>query len=184
MANRSTFVSVVAWIFIALSGFATLISMLQNIMVWTMFTRPEMAEAMLAPPPGAPPFAAFLLAHFQWFFLAFLLVCATTLVSSIGLLKRMNRARMVFVGLMLLGIVWNMGGLVVQFGMFDEMRRQFADVPKAAGASDMRAFMMAIEVVSVLFAIGFSVLFGWIAIRLLSREIRAEFGATSVNGTA
>jgi hypothetical protein len=184
MANRSTFVTVVAWIFIALSGFATLISALQNIMVWTMFSRPEMAEAMHAPPPGAPPFAAFMLAHFHWFFLAFLLVCATTLVSSIGLLKRMNWARVVFVGLMLLGIAWNMGGLVFQFGMFDEMRREFADVPKAAGVPDMRASMIAIEVVSVLFAVGFSVLFGWIAIRLLSREIKGEFGAMGVNGTA
>ena len=176
-SNRSSFVTVLAWIFIVLSGFATMISILQNVMVLTMFNQPEMANAMSTPPPGAPPFMAFMVAYFQWFFLFFLLVTITTLASSIGLLKRKNWARLVFIGLMIFGIIWNLGGVVIQFGVFNSMREQFAAVPENAGAPDMRPFFIAIEIVSVLFAIGFSVLFGWIAKRLMSREIKAEFGA-------
>ena len=174
-ASRSGFVTALAWVFIVLSGFATVISILQNIMVWTMFRQPEVAQAMAAQPQGVPAFAAFMLGHFQWFFLAFLLVSSTTFVSSIGLLKRMNWARLMFVGLMLLGIVWSLGGLVIQFDMFGFMREQFEAAPKQEGMPDMRPFLIAMGVVSVLFAIGFSVLWGWIAKRLLSREIRAEF---------
>ena len=177
--NRSSFVTVLAWVFIILSSFATMISILQNIMVWTMFNQPEIANAMATPPLGAPPFMAFVAGYFRWFFMLFLLVTVATLVSSIGLLKRLNWARLVFIGLMILGIVWNLGGLLIQFAMFDSMRGQFADANKAAGAPNMQAFMIAMEIVSVLFGIGFSVLWGWIAKRQLSREIKAEFGVSA-----
>ena len=176
MGNRSSFVTVLAWIFIVLSGFTTMISILQNIMIWMVFNQPEMANAMSTPPPGAPPFMAFMADYFRWIFLAFLLVTITTLVSSIGLLKRANWARLVFIGLMILGVAWNLFGLLGQFAMMSFMHGQFAAVPKAPDMPDMQAFMTAMMVVGVIFAIGFSVLFGWIAKRLMSREIKAEFG--------
>jgi hypothetical protein len=177
--NRSGFVTALAWVFIVLSGFSTMISVLQNAMVWTMFHPPQMAQAMAEQPRGMPPYAAFLMGHFQWFFLAFLLVSATTLASSIGLLKRMEWARVVFIALMFLGIAWNLFGLVGQFVMMAFMNDQFAAMPKSANEPDMQPFFVAIMAVSAIFAIGFSVLFGWIAKRLLSREIKAEFGASS-----
>jgi hypothetical protein len=37
-----------------------------------------------------PPLAEFMLGHMQWLFLGFLLFSALLLVTSIGLLKRMN----------------------------------------------------------------------------------------------
>jgi cell division protein FtsX len=39
---RSTFVTVVGWIFIILAGFATLISILQNVMIALVFSAPQM----------------------------------------------------------------------------------------------------------------------------------------------
>ena len=171
--NRSTFVTVVAWIFIVLSGFGTMISILQNIMIQTMFNGPEMEKFLQTPPPpGAPPFAAFMADHFQFFFAAFLIVCALMLASSIGLLKRKNWARLIFVGLMVLGIVWNLGGLVLQFTMFSSMQGGFANAP---GAPNMKPFMIAMAVFGVIFALGFSGLFGWIAKRLVSPAVVAEF---------
>ena len=172
--KQSTFVTVVAWIFIALSGFGTVISILQNIMVQTVFRSPEVSQAMQAPPPGAPPFAAFLATHFQWFFLAFLLVSAFMLASSIGLLKRHNWARLSFIGLLSLAILWQVGGLALQFFMFSSMREQFS-AAAVQGGPDMGPFFVAIAAVSVLFAVGFSVLFGWIIKRLLSPAVAAEF---------
>jgi hypothetical protein len=177
--NRSSFVTVLAWVFIILSGFGMLISLFQNIMVWTVFNQPEVANAMSSPPPGAPPFMAFIAGYLRWIFLAPLLVTTATLVSSIGLLKRVNPARLVFIGLMILGIAWNMGGLVIQFAVFGSMREQFAAFQQSADAPNMQPFLIAMEVVSVLFAIGFSVLWGWIARRLMSREVRTEFGVAA-----
>jgi hypothetical protein len=171
--QRSTFVTVLAWVFIVLSGFGTLISILQNIMVQTMFSTPELQAAMQAPPPpGTPAFASFLLAHFQWFFLLFLAFSATTLAASIALLRRRNWGRLLFVGLMVFGILWNLGGLALQFAMFGSMRQQFQAAP---GAPDMGPFFIAMAVATVLFALGFSALFGWIAKRLLSPQVASEF---------
>jgi hypothetical protein len=171
---RSTFVTVLAWISIVLSGFGTLVAILQNIMVHTLFNGAAVAESMQAPPPDAPPFAAFLLAHFPLFFLAFLLASAFALVSSIGLLRRWNWARLAFVGLMGLGIAWQLVGLGVQFSVFSTIRAQFA-ASAMQGGPDMQPFLIAMAIVGVLFAVGFSVLFGWIAKRLLSAPIALEF---------
>lgn len=171
--TRSTFVTVVAWIFIVLSGIGTAISILQNIMIQTMFTGPEMERALQAPPPpGTPPFATFMADHFQLFFAAFLIASVLMLASSIGLLKRKNWARLIVVGLMMLGIAWNLGGLVLQLTMFSSMQESFA---KAPGAPNMKSFMVAMAIFSALFALGMSVLFGWIIKRLLSPAVVAEF---------
>ena len=173
ITTRSTFVTVVAWIFIVLSGFMTAISILQNIMIQTVFNRPEMERALHSqPPPGTPPFATFMSAHFQLFFFAFLIVSVATLVSSIGLLNRKNWARLVFVGLLVLGIVWNLGGMVLQFATFSSMQDSFVSQP---GFPDMKPFFIAIVVVSVLFAVVVSGLFGWVVKRLLSPAVAAEF---------
>lgn len=171
--KQSTFVTVVAWIFIALSGFGTVISVLQNIMVQTVFRRADMSQAMQAP-SDAPPIAAFMAAHLQWLFLAFLLVSAFMLASSIGLLKRHNWARLSFIGLLSLAILWQVVGFVVQISMFSSMRERFS-AEAVQGGLDMGPFFVAIAVVSALFAVGFSVLFGWIIKRLLSPAIVAEF---------
>jgi hypothetical protein len=172
-ANRSTFVTVVAWIFIAFSGFGTLISILQNIMIHTMFNSAEIEHALQAPPPpGMPPFPMFLANNFTLFLAAVLVVSAITLASSIGLLLRKNWARLIFVGLMVFGIVWNLAGLVLQFEMFSSMQESIARPP---GAPDMKLYFAAIAVVSVVFALAFSVLFGWIAKRLLSPGVAVEF---------
>lgn len=144
-------------------------------MIQTVFRSPEMAQAMQAPPPsGTPPFATFMAANFQLFFLAFLLVSAFMLVSSIGLLKRWNWARICFVGLMGLGIIWQLVGLGIQFNMFSSMKQQFS-ATATHGGPDMQPFFIAMAVVSVLLAIGFCVLFGWIAKKLLSAPIAVEF---------
>lgn len=172
--KQSTFVTVVAWIFIALSGLGTVISILQNIMVQTVFRSPEISQAMQAPPPGASPFAAFMAAHFQWFFFALLLVSAFMLASSIGLLKRRNWARLSFICLLSLAILWQVGGLALQFSTFSSMREQFS-AAAVHGGPDMAPFFIAIAAVSVLFAVGFSVLFSWIIKRLLSPAVTAEF---------
>lgn len=65
--QRSTFVSVVAWIFIVISGFATFISILQNIMFHTLFPREEMNQAFQHTEQGEqiPAVVNFMFNHFD-----------------------------------------------------------------------------------------------------------------------
>ncbi len=174
---RSTFVTVVAWIFIALSGFGALIGILQNIMIQAVFRSGEFGHAMQTAPgqPSLPPMATFMFEHVQWFFLAMLLVNLFMLACSIGLLKRRNWARLCFIAIMILGVIWQVVGLIMQATMFSFMRDQFS-AAQMQGAPDMGAFFIAMGLVSVVFALAFGALFGWIAWKLASKPITAEFG--------
>jgi hypothetical protein len=90
-----------------------------------------------------------------------------TLTSAIGLLKRRNWARLIFITIMSLGIVVNILGLLTQFFMF-------AFMPQTGdGQFDTMITMM--KGFSVLMSIGISALFGGIIWKLFSEPIKAEF---------
>lgn len=169
---RSGFVTAVAWIFITLSGFATLIAILQNIMISLMFSGDMAREAGNA--KDIPAFARFMFSHPRLIFGAFLAVSATTLLASIGLLRRSNWARLLFIGIMGLGILWNIVGMIFPFIMHSFMPPMPSDTP--ADVRDnfelMRKVMTAF---TVLMALAFTGLFGWIMKRLTSPDIKREF---------
>jgi hypothetical protein len=173
---RSTFVNVVAWIFIVLTGFSTLIGILQNIMVQTVFRSADFAHARAASQADAnmPPAIAFMTAHMEWFFLATLLMSATTLVASIGLLKRLDWARWLFIAILGLGIAWQGVGLALQATMHSAMTGSMAGAP-ADFRDQFQTLFVLVMVVSAVFGLALAVLFGWIIQRLLSPAIAAEF---------
>lgn len=173
---RSTFVTVVAWIFIILSGFASLISLLQNIMLFSLFRTPEIAQAMQAPPPpGTPAIFAHLTTLMPWIFVFFLVMSLLTFASSIGLLLRRNWARLVFIGALVVGILWNVGGMVMQFTVFRMISEQFAAAPDMPEAASMRTTFIVMIIFGGIVALAFCALFGWIIKRLTSAGIVAEF---------
>src|SRR5262245_44225959 len=106
---QSTFVTVVAWIFIVLSGFSTLVTAFQSVFVMLMFRAAlgSSAEKDVAM-NGQPLFVRFMLLHPYVWFLACFVVSATTLVASIGVLRRRNWARLTLVGLLTAGIAWTL----------------------------------------------------------------------------
>jgi len=174
---RSTFVTVLAWVFIGLSGFATLIAVLQNLMLQWLFL-PAMQQAPQQPPlpPGLPVPMHWMFGHFAWFFRAFLVISALTLVAAIGLLRRHEWARRLFVGLMGLAIAYQLLGLAWQWWFMGTMPgfMQAFGAP-ADMAVVMRGFLRAVQVFSALVALGLCVLFGWILRRLCSAPVRDEF---------
>lgn len=174
--QRSTFVTVVAWIFIALSGFGALFGILQNILVSTVLRSGEFGQLLQTAPsePGFPPVALFVFEHMQWIFLGALLANLVTLVVSIGLLKRLSWARLGFVALMVLTVLWQVVGLGIQASIFSSIHAQFSATSQH-GMPEMGFFFVVIGVVSVLFALVFGALFGWIAWKLMSKPIAAEF---------
>lgn len=175
-AGRSEFVTVLAWIFIGLSGLGTLMSVAQYFMVGIMMSPGPMREAMNdAQTRGdVPPAVAFMLAHFRQMIGAFFLISLITLVTSIGLLKRWNWARLVFIALMALGIAWNVAGVLLQRLMLAGMPMLPENMPP-----DFRNYfetmMSAMQIFGVIFALGFCVLYGWIIVRLMSAKVRREF---------
>jgi hypothetical protein len=175
-AGRSGFVTALAWIFIALAGFATLISILQNIMIALMFPVDEMRTAMRESEKARPMPAGFrfMFDYFHYFFLAFLVVSVATLVSAIGLLLRKNWARLIFIGMMGIAILWNLASLAMPLLMTSLMPEMGGKAPEEF----MNNFKLMWNIMigfSVLMALAFAALFGWIIKRLTSAEIRREF---------
>jgi hypothetical protein len=182
--QRSDFVTVLAWIFIGLGGLSTLMSVAQYIMFNFMMSIGQMQDAMNAETARGnfPPAAEFMFGHFRQLIGAFFLLSLVTFVAAVGLLRRRNWARLVFICLMVLGIAWNLAGLVFQRVMMSSMLSTMPMLPPDAPPDFRTQFatmMTGMQIVAALFALGFSVLFGWIIKRLMSAAIRREFGAAT-----
>jgi len=175
---RSTFVTVVAWIFIVGAGSTVCISVLQAIMFAFIFPTEAFwsASNMSLDPEQTPAVVQFMAKHMLLVFAMFWCVAIATLVAAIGLLRRRNWARLAFVGLMGLAILWNLGGLWLQLSMFSSIPAAPASAPPDF-ASQFERVTLAMKIASGLSAIGLSVLFAWIIKRLTSRAVRGEFNA-------
>jgi Kef-type K+ transport system membrane component KefB len=93
---------------------------------------------------------------------------------AVGLLKRKNWARMAFVGLVGMGIVWNVASIILVYYFLPSMSEVINDEPAALQAQ----FNIMRNIAAVLgFAMfsGFFGLFGWILGRIISDDIRREF---------
>jgi len=176
-APRSGFVTGLAWTFIVLAGFATLMTLLQNIMLAVMFPVEEM-RAMLRESEKSQPMPAlfrFMFEHFRFFFGLMFAVCAVTFVSAIGLLRRKNWARIIFVILMVLSALWNLASIAMPFYMFSS----FPVIPDgAAGGDEVRLMINIMIGFMVVIGILFAGLFAWIAKRLMSDDIKREFAVS------
>jgi hypothetical protein len=176
-APRSTFVSVVAWFGIAIGGLGVLIGMLQLVMVSLVFSQGPWAELQQDSMHDMPPWFGWIFGHFQLLVAANLLAMVVLLVASIGLLRRRNWARWLIVALLALAIVANLGGMALQFSMMQSMPAFDAAGAPAEFAANFARMRAIIVGVSVVFAVAFAALYGWIIKRLLSPAVRSEFGA-------
>ncbi len=102
----------------------------------------------------------------------FFVVCASTFACSIALLKRRNWARIAFICLLAFGIVWNLGGLAIQYFVFGAFPKPNIPSNAMAGMETMFRVMM---IVTTIIAIAISGLFVWIIVKLNSEPVRREF---------
>jgi hypothetical protein len=165
---QSNFVTVVAWLFIVISGWATLLSVLQNIMSLIVFPHEGPPDSAFA---DSPALTRFMFTHMELFFRVFLLVCIYTLVCSIGLLKRRNWARRGFIVLLAAAVVYQVAAIAVQSVFLTEWEHG------ATPADEFGRSLLLMRIFSAAIAIVLVVLFGWMIKKLLSAPIRAEFGA-------
>jgi hypothetical protein len=173
---RSGFVTGLAWTFITLAGFATLIALIQNIMLTIMLPAEAIHDVMRGSEGRhpMPAFARFMFENFRFLFVSFLVLSAVTLISAIGFLKRRNWARLVFIGIMALGIAWNLAAIAMPFFISSS----FPPLPEHAPVEFRDRFDLMWKVMTVftsIMALAFSVLFAWIIKRLVSDQIKREF---------
>lgn len=173
-APRSRFVTVLAWVFIVISGFGTLIGLLQNLMLHFVFA--DLAGQLpVQAADSAPAWERFFAAHFRGFFALVCAAMALTLAASIGLLRRRNWARLAFIGIMLFGIAWNLLGLGLQIAMFDSLGDTFGDGAPPEFGAQFRAMQGMMIAIAAIMTLGFCTLFGFVAWKLTRPAIRAEF---------
>ena len=177
--GRSTFVTVVAWTFIAIAGFASFIAVLQGLMFVFVFPADQFPSSESTKGlEEMPAFFRFMFQHIKWFFVFFWTLSVVTLLCAIGLLRRKNWARLAFVVIMVIGIVWNLAGIWLQEQMMSSFPKPPVQDPRAtefqAGFETMMTIM---RFAMAAFAIAMSVLFAWIIRRLVSRSVRGEFDA-------
>jgi hypothetical protein len=174
ITQKSTFVNVIAWIFIIFAGFGTLISLLQNFMFGFMFPQEQMNEAMNSSEvtEQMPILFEFMFNNMGLFLFVILLLTLFTFISAIALLKRKNWARIYFIVILSFGVLWNIGGAIMQQTMFSSM----AEMPgEAAAPPEFQSAMAAMRIGTIVFAIVICGLLGWIIKKLISENIKEEF---------
>lgn len=176
MASRSTFVSVLAWIFIVGAGFTSLVSIMQVIMVSTLTT--FSGDAFQSMPDDTPATIRFMWQYFHLFVYGYCAVSIFTFISAIGLLKRRNWARLAFIGIFVFGVFWQLGAVFMQFAMLSD----FPVRQEAPGFEDFERIKTIVLGFSLLVALAISGLFVWLIRKLTTQPIIGEFAMnTSTN---
>ena len=165
-SQRSTFVTVVAWLFIVGSGMCTPIALLQNVMVWTVFPR----EALRAGADDAGP-AAWIARSPELLVLGFLCACVVTLVASIGLLRRQRWARTLFTAVLVAIIALQLIGFALQLSFVFGSEAPFDRVAGFGG------LVVGIVVTTAIFAVAICGGLAWLIKRLYGPDVTQEFVA-------
>lgn len=162
--RKSRFVTVVGSLFLCLSGFGTVVGLVQAALLSMLHATASRAESL----GRIPPIPRFFLENAQLLLLTFVGVCSLTALVSINLLRRKNWARLAFVAIMVAGI----GYEIVGFAMYNAFIAQVREVfPKP----ELSTFDLGIRLIAAVMALGFSAIFVWIITKLLSPRIAAEF---------
>jgi hypothetical protein len=174
---RSQFVTTVAWIFILFSAFGCLISLLQNVMFRMMpqelFSAAAQDSTFATQMPSG---ARFMFEHMQALVLISLGLFLITLTASIGLLRRHNWARLLFMGILALGAAYSLAGIFLQRAIMPSFAiPATADSTMRQVTQQFDQFFHIFQTVMLVMSLGFAALFGWLLYRMASPHIRNEF---------
>ena len=170
---KSTLITALAWTFIVLGALSTLSGIVGIILSDSIFTSELLA--LLQPPNQFPKrllnSTQFFISNLRVIMLTYFLVSIGTLAAAIGLLKRKNWARLIFIPIMILGIIGNIGGFMAQLWTLPLM----AEIIGFTLYNQMRFEIITMNVVNGLSALAFSLAHIWIIKRLVSTDIKQEF---------
>lgn len=171
VGSRSLFVTITAWVFIALGLLASMSALVQNAAVAALPVGLALHGAV------TPVVTGWLLAYLPWVVGTALVLSVATLATAIGLLLRLEWARRVFIGLLLVAVAVNLAGLWLQqefvLSLVDATLGSAAMPPRVAGV--FGGFVVAARAMAGVFTLGACLTLGWIIRRLMSPAIRQEF---------
>jgi hypothetical protein len=168
---QSVFVTVTAWIFIVLGALASVSALVQNAFVASL------APAGAAHLPALPLMTGLLMGYLPWVVGTGLAMSLATLASAIGLLLRLDWARRVFIGLLVVAIVANLLGLWLQHEVVQSVvANTLSGAPLPAQAIGVfGGFVTAARVMALLVTLGACGMLAWIIRCLMSASVRQEF---------
>lgn len=182
---RSSFVNATAWITLCLSILSLLMLALQVVMFLAagrtgLFSK---LQEQLALDPQASAFLSMALEWLPW--LAVLITVQNLLfvTASVGLLKRREWGRKLFIALLALVIVWQIVMIPLQWSMMDHfqglmmMGQEVRPEMQAMMQAQMEATSIISRLFSAAFGLIFAALFAWLIWKLRSPRVRAEFAA-------
>jgi len=168
--QRSTFVTVVGWIFIVISGLASLYC-LMFLFTPTDKLLAQFQQQQAAMPAGSPVVdPQMMLSMMRGMFFFFFVVELWVLLSSIGLVLRKGWARISFIVVLSLGIFLSL--IYVLIGVAGRSA-PMGQVP--GGSPEMAGFMHAMMGAMAVMGAVFAALFAFIIYKLNTAKIKAEF---------
>jgi hypothetical protein len=170
VGSRSRFVNFVAWLFILLAAFACEWAVIQN--------ATQSSWSTLAGDQAPLPWlTGLLLRHVTWVYSAAIALSLAMIVCAVGLLRRIEWARRVFIGLLMVAIGVDLAGLWLQQEfmhlLVDSALRQATLTPPAADLFG-GVVTMARVLAGFLTLVASLALVGIIR-RLMSPAVRQEF---------
>lgn len=179
-ARKTPFITIIAWVFIALATMILMTAIIQYVAV-AVLNYGDMHNLMVAElkktMKDSDMLALALLAlRYAWIMVTVIFLYAITLLlTSIGLLKRREWARKTMVVLLVIAIFYELGDLAWQFYVMNStMAPLMKEMPGLGGG--MMAIILGIVTIMVL---AFCALFVWVIIKLRSEKIRQEFATQS-----
>lgn len=172
----SQFVTVMAKISIVLGIVGTAYGLLQALAIVVLVGSDALKGAFSEiPAEGLPPVAVWLLGHLPAMGWGFVLISLVFLAASVGLLKRYEWGRLLFIVFMLVGAAANFAGVWLVALVFDWLQ----SLPVSAEAVSLQAELAQLRVTSLALTAGSAIVFaglhGWIVHQLCTRAIRSEF---------
>jgi len=171
--NQSKFVNVFAWIFIVFAGWGVFIGFIQLVAYGVVFPAEQVKELMNDPEVAGsmPEYLQYLITHMHILALIVFLMTVGVFVSSVGLLKRKNWARRIFIGFMILGIIT----MFVSAGFQLWIMPSAQDLAPENQIQNYEAILWVMRLLALAILFIFTLLYGWIIKKLISPEVKREF---------
>jgi hypothetical protein len=173
---RSLSVTLLAWVTIIPAALGVLVTLLQNIL-FAAFISPDQLEQLFSMlPPGMEAVPRISYDTLRIVLLALLAVSVIFLATGVGLLKRRDWARIVFVAAVLLGTLYS----VVTYFIMDTAADLSMLIPPAGpggSPADVAPIMAMMRAATTVLTIVFTALNLWLVWWLLSPAVRREFRA-------
>ncbi|MFC1835014.1 hypothetical protein ACFL2Q_09795 [Thermodesulfobacteriota bacterium] len=177
VVSGGTFVTAIAWIFIVFYGFALFVSIIQNFVLNFVFPETFLNQPFHSPEMGArlPGIYVFIFSNMRLLFLAMLVPLVATVVASVGLLKRLKWARVLFIAMLGFYMAAAVVAVIAQNTALSTMAVGMDSQETGDLLGPYHSAILAIRIGGVAIALAYCGILGWIIAKLSSKKIRAEF---------